>query len=95
MTPFAHFLSFPTDKPSTAVVLQKAHWEPLHAHFKNEYGVDIVSYEDLVLGPGKKFEQKTQTKEVLRGVVEKWDAWEIAGQSTPQSGNPFLVYSAD
>ena len=73
------WISFPTDKPSTAVTLQKAHWEPLHAHFKAEYGVDIVSYEDLVLGPGKKFEQKRETKEVLRRVVERWDGWEIAG----------------
>jgi ATP synthase F1 complex assembly factor 2 len=72
-------LSFPTDKPSTAVHLQKAHWEPLHAHLKKTYGVEIISYQDLVLGPGKKFEQKRETREVLRGVVDKWDAWEIAG----------------
>ena len=41
--------------------------------------MDIVSYEDLVLGRGKKFEQKRETKEVLRRVVERWDGWEIAG----------------
>lgn len=44
--------------------------------------MDIVSYETLVLGPGKKFEQKKETKDKLRKVVERWDEWEISGMSS-------------
>jgi hypothetical protein len=59
----------------------KTHWEPLHAYFKETYGVDIVSYETLVLGAGKRFEQKKETKEKLREVVLGWDEWQISGKS--------------
>jgi hypothetical protein len=43
--------------------------------------VDIVSYETLVLGAGKRFEQKKETKEKLREVVLGWDEWQISGKS--------------
>lgn len=69
---------FPSDHPSTIVRLQKTHWEPLHAYFKQTHGVDIVSYETLVLGAGKRFEQKKETKEKLREVVLGWDEWQVS-----------------
>jgi ATP synthase F1 complex assembly factor 2 len=73
--------SFPEDHPSTLVSLQEKNWVPLHQYFEKVHGIKIKSYENLVLGGGQKFRQDQKTRDVLRRVVESWDAWQIAGMS--------------
>ncbi len=70
--------SFPSDSPSPLVRLQETHWKPLHAHFKQTHGLDIKSFDGLVIGG--KFRQDERTRSYLREVVEKWDEWEVAGE---------------
>ncbi|GHJ87471.1 hypothetical protein NliqN6_3873 [Naganishia liquefaciens] len=69
---------FAADHPSTLVRLQAEHWDPLHAWYKAEHGIDIKTYDTLVLGGGNKFKQSDETKRVLSDAVKGWDAWQIA-----------------
>lgn len=74
--------SFPTDSPSTLTSLQTLHWEPLHNWYSKSMGLNIKSYETLVLGGGQRFEQSEETRKKLREVVERWDDWQVAGESS-------------
>jgi ATP synthase F1 complex assembly factor 2 len=81
---------FAADHPSTLVRLQTEHWDPLHAWYKSHHGVEIKTYDTLVLGGGNRFKQSDETKRVLREAVKDWDAWQIAGTSRPSCHFPFL-----
>ncbi|KAJ9098733.1 hypothetical protein QFC21_004381 [Naganishia friedmannii] len=83
---------FSADHPSTLVRLQSEHWAPLHAWYKDEYDVEIKTYDTLVLGGGNRFKQDEKTKKVLRGVVDSWDAWQIAAlERATYSTKSFLI----
>ena len=73
--------------------LQKEHWDPLHTWYKAEHGIEIKTYDTLVLGGGNRFKQSDETKRVLRDAVKEWDAWQIAGMSPPSPADPGLTFS--
>jgi ATP synthase F1 complex assembly factor 2 len=77
---------FILDHPSTLVRLQTEHWDPLHAWYKEHHGVDIKTYDTLVLGGGNRFKQDEKTKQVLRDIVNGWDSWQVAGKSSFSPG---------
>lgn len=73
LPPFAAHTSFPGDKPSVLVRLQKEHWDPLVAWLKDTYGVTVGQTTGFGLP-----EHSPNAREELRAVLSEMDKWELA-----------------
>jgi hypothetical protein len=55
--------------------MQRQHWDPLFAWVKEAYGVELALAEGFA--PAR---QSEQTMKIMRGIIEKMDVWELAGE---------------
>jgi len=82
---------FPSDGPSPLVRLQEQHWDTLHLWYKQQFGINIKSFPELVLS-GQKFEQDAETRRVLREEVEKFDEFQMAAlERATYASKSFLI----
>lgn len=68
--------SFQEDEPRSLVQMQKEHWDPLFAWVKEEFGVELALAEGFA--PAL---QSEKTKDLMKGMLEAMDVWELAGES--------------
>ena len=61
--------------------MQKEHWDPLFSWAKNDLGVELNLADGFA--PAK---QDQASIEKLRGIVESFDIWQLAGKSPSRAG---------